>query len=96
MSYSSGVKFEWDRRKDALNLKKHGVPFSEAMTVFGDPLARIHDDPSHSAAEHREIIVGQSARGRLVFFTQRTDAVRIYSARLATRSEKNDFEESIS
>ena len=64
------------------------------MTVFSDPLARIHDDPDHSESEHREIIVGNSARGRLlvVSFTERADAIRIISARRATRHEREDYE----
>ena len=58
-------EFEWDRRKAARNLKKHGVSFGEAITVFADPLARIFDDPDHSGVEQREIIVGYSTRPRL-------------------------------
>jgi uncharacterized protein len=62
-----------------------------------DPLARIHDDPDHSAQEQREILVGQSARGELllVFFTERGDVTRIFSARRPTKLERNDYEESI-
>src|SRR5262249_26653886 len=53
----------------------HGVSFEEAMTVFGDPLARLHDDLSHAQHEHREIIVGHSRRGRLLLisFAERPD-----------------------
>ena len=91
------MRFEWDRQKATSNRQKHGVPFAEAVTVFADPLARIHDDPEHSVGEHREVIVGHSARGRLllVFFTERRDAVRIFSARPATRHERDDYEEGI-
>jgi uncharacterized DUF497 family protein len=49
--------FEWDPGKATANLTKH-VSFNDAATTFRDPLARIHDDPDHSASEHREIIVG--------------------------------------
>jgi uncharacterized DUF497 family protein len=89
------VVFEWDRRKARINAAKHGVSFKEALTVFADPLARILDDPAHSAGEVREIIVGQSRRRRLlvVSFTERGDAVRIIGARRATRNERDDFEE---
>ena len=52
------LKFEWDRRKAASNLSKHGVPFEEALTVFADGLARIFDDEDHSIEEQREIIIG--------------------------------------
>jgi uncharacterized DUF497 family protein len=89
------VKFEWDPQKAASNLRKHGVAFTEAITVFADPLAVIHDDPDHSIHEAREIIVGQSASGRLllVFFTERGETVRIFGARRATNRERNDYEE---
>jgi uncharacterized DUF497 family protein len=67
------VKFEWDARKASSNLRKHGVAFTEALTVFADGTARIHDDPDHSTNERREVIVGHSSRARLllVFFTER-------------------------
>jgi uncharacterized DUF497 family protein len=63
-AYSSSVQFAWDRRKARENVRKHGVTFEEATTVFQDPLARIHDDPDHSIDERREIIIGASAFGR--------------------------------
>jgi uncharacterized DUF497 family protein len=47
------MSFEWDPRKAAANRKKHGVSFEEALTVFGDRLARIFDDPDHSSGEAR-------------------------------------------
>ena len=90
------MQFEWDAGKAASNRKKHRVTFNEAATVFGDLLAQIFDDPEHSAYEHREIIVGNSLRNRLlmVCFTERAeDIVRIFSARLATRKERQDYEE---
>ena len=70
------------------------MSFEEALTVFSDPDARIHDDPAHSANETREIIVGHSARNRLllVAFTERQGAVRIISARRTTRHESNEYE----
>jgi uncharacterized protein len=73
------------------------VTFEEACTVFGDPLARIHDDPDHSTSESREIIVGRSSRGalRLVCFVERTEAIRLISARRATASERHDYQEAI-
>jgi len=49
------LEFEWDPTKAAENLKNHGVTFEEALTVFGDPLARILDDPDHSIEEKREL-----------------------------------------
>ena len=49
------TRFTWDAAKAEVNRRKHGVSFEEALTVFGDPLARIHDDPYHSEQERREI-----------------------------------------
>jgi uncharacterized protein len=60
------LKFEWDPRKAASNLSKHGVSFQEALTTFADPLARIFDDEEHSVGEQREIIIGHSAKERLL------------------------------
>lgn len=68
------------------------------MRVFGDPLARIFDDPEHSEGERRELIVGHSTPRRLliVSFVERGDAVRILSASRATRRERRDYEEGTS
>jgi len=87
--------FEWDPAKAAANLLQHGVSFEEAATVFLDPLAKIHDDPDHSATERRDIIVGHSVQGRLlvVSFTDRGSKIRLISARPATRHERHDYEE---
>jgi uncharacterized DUF497 family protein len=89
------LEFEWDRDKALSNHKKHGVSFQEAATVFGDPLAVIFDDELHSIEEEREIIVGHSARHRLllVSFTERAGVIRIISARVATKRERKDYEE---
>ena len=89
------LKFEWDRRKATSNFSKHGVSFEEALTVFADLLARIFDDEDHSIEEQREIIIGHSARERLlvVCFTSQGESVRLFSARKATRRERKDYEE---
>jgi uncharacterized DUF497 family protein len=91
------LKFEWDRRKSTFNLSKHGVSFQEALTVFGDPMARIFDDEEHSIEEQREIIIGHSRKQRLlvVCFTAQGESVRIFSARKATRNERNEYEENV-
>jgi hypothetical protein len=91
------LSFEWDRWKAAANLKKHGVSFDEASTVFHDPLARIFDDEDHSEDEPREIIVGHSVTGRLllVSFVERTEnVIRIINARSTTTRERGDYEKS--
>jgi hypothetical protein len=89
-------RFEWDARKAADNVAKHHVSVEEAMTVFSDPLGRIVADRHHSEAEERFVLVGESARRRLlvVMFTERGDAIRLLSARRATRRERRDYEES--
>jgi len=91
------VIYEWHAEKAKGNLRKHGVSFEEALTVFGDPLARIFDDENHSVVEQREIIIGHSARDRLlvVCFTAQGESVRIFSARTATRRERKDYEEDV-
>jgi len=88
-------EFEWDEDKAAANLAKHDVPFEEVASVFADPVATIFDDEAHSIDEHREIIIGYSAAGRLliVCFTERPPAVRIISARKATKRERKAHEE---
>jgi uncharacterized DUF497 family protein len=90
-------RFEWDPKKARFNLTRHGVSFEEALTVFANPMARIFDDEDHSTEEHREIIIGHSAKERLllVCFTSQGESVRIFSARKATRAERKDYEENI-
>lgn len=90
------LRFEWDPRKAARNLAKHGVSFEEAATVFGDPLGRIEDDPRHSVDEKRSVLLGLSGAGRLlaVMFVDRGEAIRLVSARRATPRERRDHEES--
>jgi uncharacterized DUF497 family protein len=89
------LEFEWDSRKARTNLAKHKVSFEEAASVFGDPLGRIVADPRHSAVEERLVLLGVSNKRRLlaVMYIERAEAVRIISARRATRPEKRDYEE---
>ncbi|MGD0359621.1 MAG: BrnT family toxin [Bryobacteraceae bacterium] len=91
------MEFEWDPRKAAANLAKHEVSFEEAATAFGDPLGRIVADPRHSAVETRQVLMGVSKERRLlaVMFVERGEAIRIISARRATRPERRDYEEAI-
>jgi uncharacterized DUF497 family protein len=56
------MTFEWDEEKALTNLRKHGVTFSEAQTVFDDKLARITEDLDHSVDQDRELIIGYSVR----------------------------------
>jgi len=91
------LEFEWDEDKARQNLKKHGVSFEEASTVFGDPLALTIHDPLHSEEEDRFITLGESHRRRLVVVvsTDRGNRVRIISARVATRRERKDYEKGL-
>jgi uncharacterized protein len=90
------VRIEWDSRKATANLRKHGISFDEASTVFDDPLGLIFPDDDHSIDELRELVIGHSVQGKLmiVSFTEREpNIIRIISARLATRKEIKDYEE---
>lgn len=89
------MEFEWDESKAAANLNKHGVSFEEAKTVFDNVLAVIFDDEAHSVGERREIIIGHSQNNRLLLisFAERSNTIRIISARLATRIEGKDYEQ---
>ncbi len=89
------MDFEWDDDKAAANVRKHGVSFDEAATVFADTLSVTGYDPDHSDDENRFITMGVSADGRLliVSHTDRGDNVRIISARVADRAERRDYED---
>jgi uncharacterized DUF497 family protein len=89
------MEFEWDREKAATNVRKHGVTFQEAATIFGDPLAITFEDPDHSGNEYRYITFGLSLQKRplVVSHTHREDRTRIISARLMDRKEKKIYEE---
>ena len=89
------MHFEWHSAKAAKNLRKHGVSFEEASSVFYDPLAVTGADPDHSEAEERLITFGMSSAGRLlvVSHTERGEAIRIINARIATQTERRIYEE---
>jgi uncharacterized DUF497 family protein len=89
------LQFAWDPIKAEHNLRKHGVSFDEAATVFDDPLSVTVYDPDHSADEDRYIIIGTSDAGRLliVAHTERGDVIRIISARTLTRAEHKAYAE---
>jgi uncharacterized DUF497 family protein len=91
------MRFEWDLAKAKSNLSKHGVSFEEAATIFGDPLSLTIADPGHSEEENRFVTIGVSSKLRtiVVVHTDRGDAVRIISTRLASTRERKDYEEGI-
>jgi uncharacterized DUF497 family protein len=88
------MKFTWNTKKEGENVRKHGVSFDEAATVFGDPLAGTIPDPDHSVGEARFLTIGHSSSGRLivVFHTEQGDNFRIISAREATLHERKTYE----
>jgi uncharacterized protein len=90
-----GLLFEWDPDKATRNAQKHKVTFDEAQTVFEDPLSVTVFDPLHSDDEDRFVIIGLSGRNRLVVvsFTDRDERLRIISARVASKRERNQYEE---
>jgi uncharacterized DUF497 family protein len=90
-----GLRFEWDRDKAEANLKKHGVSFSEASTVFGDRLSVSRADEAHSIGEERFWTIGLSDRGRLIVVahTDLDDLIGIINARPATAQERKQYEE---
>ena len=89
------MKFTWDPTKAAENLKKHGVDFREAATVFDDPLSTTFPDADHFEGEQRFLILGMSALGRIlvVSHTDTGDTIRLISARATTRRERRFYEE---
>ncbi|MDP8207353.1 MAG: BrnT family toxin [Candidatus Electryonea clarkiae] len=89
------LQFEWDERKEKQNVKKHGISFNEARSVFYDENAMQFFDPDHSDDEDRFIIIGLSFKLRVVIvchcFREDETVVRIISARRANKSEEQDF-----
>ena len=90
------LRFEWDETKNASNSRKHGVSFEEAKSAFSDEFGRLITDPDHSHEEDRFILMGKSARPRLLIVChcyRKGDSVRIISARKANRWERIQYEE---
>ena len=87
--------FEWDSHKAEANLRRHGVSFEEAQTVFTDPLSITLADPDHSEDEERFIDIGMSDNRRVlvVVYTERVQRIRLISARQATSAERKQYEE---
>ena len=87
--------FAWDEEKQEANIKKHGITFIEAATVFDDINALVRDDPDHSEYEDRFVIIGfsESARLLIVCHCYRADdsIIRIISARKANRKERKEY-----
>ncbi|MHB1047019.1 MAG: BrnT family toxin [Thermoanaerobaculia bacterium] len=90
------MEFEWEAEKARRSIAKHGIPFQEASTVFGDPFAVTIADPAHSKSEARFVTIGLSSQQQLlvVCHTERDQRTRLISAREATRHERRQYEES--
>ena len=93
--YDSNMEEMWDERKDRENQRKHGVSFEEAATAFADENARLRHDPDHSQEEDRFLLLGFSAKLRLLVvahaYRQDGKQIRIVSARKATRNEGKQY-----
>lgn len=91
----SSLRFEWDPSKVTINVRKHGVSFEEAQSVFADERARLIDDPDHSEDEDRFILLGLSSSLRVLIvahcYRSEGNVIRIISARKATREEQRYY-----
>ena len=89
------IRFEWDPNKAKINVRKHGVTFREAQSVFQDPEALVIDDPDHSQEEERFIILGLSQKANLLVvchcYRESDTVIRIISARKATTTETEQY-----
>ena len=90
------LRFEWDPRKAASNLRRHGVSFEEARTVFFDENALLVPDREHSEDEDRFLLLGLSGRLRTVVvchcYREEDEVIRLISARKANSSEREQYE----
>ena len=88
----SSIKFEWDKRKNRANQKKHGISFEEAETIFADERALLIHDPDHSEDEERFILLGLSMKFRMLVvchcYRSSDEVIRIISARKAEQHEE--------
>jgi uncharacterized DUF497 family protein len=88
------LEFEWDERKNQENIRKHGLTFQEAETVFSDEHALLIGDSEHSGSEDRFILLGLSADLQTLVVCHcycRAAVIRIISARKATRRERDQY-----
>ena len=89
------MNFEWDENKNRININKHGVSFQIASRVFRDENVLIFPDEFHSTDEDRSFAIGMVGRLLYVVFTERTDAIRLISARRANKMEEMLYEENL-
>lgn len=86
-----GLSFEWDDEKYQINIKKHGIYFEDAARVFFDENLIDNYDREHSDDEDRIKILGMVGKVLVVIYTERGEKLRIISARLANKKERNDY-----
>jgi hypothetical protein len=91
------LQFEWDEAKAAANVRKHGVSFEEAITVFSDLNTITIFDVEHSETEDRFVDIGLSASGRIlvIVYTEQGARIRIISCRKATPAERRQYERGV-
>ena len=87
------MQFEWDEEKAALNLKKHGVDFRDAVRVFYDVNRIEWYDSEHSDEEDRYNTIGMVREVLFVVYTERRERTRIISARKATPRERRIYDD---
>lgn len=87
----AGIAVEWDDRKNEINIRKHGISFATAALVFADEERIEYLDAVHSAEEDRYIVLGMVHQVLFVVYTDRGDASRLISARLATPRERRIY-----
>ena len=91
------ILFSWDENKNLGNIKKHGISFEEARTVFADDYGRLISDPDHSQTEDRFILLGLSHQLRVLLvchcYRQKDGIIRIISARKANKDEIKQYRE---
>jgi hypothetical protein len=88
-------RYEWDENKNQINIKKHGVSFEEAWTVFIDENHIYEIDDEHSQNEERFIIIGMSEQLKLLYvchcYRESGDVIRLISARKAEKREAKAY-----
>ena len=93
----NGKLFDWDTKKNTINIIKHGISFKEAATVFSDKSAKYFDDDTHSMDEERCVVIGKSKRLKILMvchcYRSGNSVIRIISARKADNDEISIYEE---
>ena len=89
------LSFEWDKKKERINIRKHGISFEEARTVFYDEKAIQFFDPYYSEDEDRFLLLGISSKLRILIvchcFRESETVIRLFSARKADKDEEQEY-----